>query len=231
MIIGFEGGMGSGKTLGATIWAWRYSLASGGLPVMANYRMHPQYWARHAALNPGFTLRVMTREDDWVDFAADGGGYVVYDEIHQNLDSRAYAGKQARYWTQFLMYLRKLRITMLLTSQSIRHQVDVRIRDNIDLLVECRKTKAGFAYDLWDPKAEKYLGRRFIPYRTASLFYGIYDTYYLVRPMRFPTTEKAYVEFLDALEDAQPRHGSRKRAPAAFWPQGWEAPAAHVDAG
>ncbi|MBX5477122.1 MAG: hypothetical protein IRZ18_08395 [Clostridia bacterium] len=226
MIIGFQGPMGSGKTLGACIWAWRYALLAGGAPVMANLALRPEYFARHAQRNPGFHVRLLQSEEDFVELARAGGGWVIFDEIHQNLDSRTYAGRQQIYFTQFLMYLRKLRMPLILTSQSIAHQVDVRVRANLDVLVDCHKTRWGFRYDVFDARSGVYQGSRRVPWRTATQFYGIYDTYQLIRPVEFPTTERQYVQFLEALEDAQAEQMPRRRRPVppAFWPADMQPP-------
>ena len=100
------------------------------------------------------------------------------------------------------MYLRKMNSPMFCTSQSVDHMLDVRVRKVLDLVISCRKTKGGFRYLLWDAKTGEHHGTRFIPYQVARLFYGFFNTKRIVRPVWFPTTERGYIDFLDALEAA-----------------------------
>lgn len=204
--------MGAGKSLGMTIFTWYYSLAARS-NVMSNLPYRPEAFAKHKAQRESFFLGYMKDQDDFIDLARRGGGIVAWDEMHQSMDNRSWARKTQIYFTQFLMYMRKIQAPVFFTSQSIRNQMDVRVRNVLDLAVLCTKSSSAFHYQLWDPVSGITRKRISIPRRVASKFFGVFDTRRIIRPVEFPATEKEYVAFLDRLEAAVADAGETQQLP------------------
>lgn len=204
--------MGAGKSLGMTIFTWYYSLKARS-NVMSNLPYRPEAFAKHKAQRESFFLGYMKSQDDFIELTRRGGGIVAWDEMHQSMDSRSFARKTQIYFTQFMMYCRKIQAPVFFTSQSIQNQMDVRIRQVIDLEVVCSKSKAGFKYELWDPVSGIIRKRIFIPLSVASRFYGVFDTRRIIRPVEFPATEREYITFLDRLEAAVQEAGESRQLP------------------
>lgn len=205
MIIGFTGPLGSGKTLGMTVWAWYLSAKARGVPIFANYALRPAYFRRHQAVNPaGFRMGYVKGAADLIEMVEAGGGILLLDELHRMLDSRLSIASVNIYLSQFFMYLRKLGITCLLASQ---HELnfDRRVRNVLDLMINCRKTPEGFSYTLIDHQGRQILGHRFLPLKQAEKFRGAYDTYELIKGFTFPGTQKAFDKFLADLDSARAR--------------------------
>lgn len=213
MIVAFRGTLGAGKSLGLTVFGWYYSLRAGGAPLMANFALNERYFNRHRQANPRFALSTLTEPDDLVQFVAGGGGILLLDELHRMLDSRLSVASVNVYLSQFFMYLRKLGITVFLASQ---HELnfDRRVRMVIDVMVTAKKHESGYSYDLWDHQANQHLRRLWLPEATAARFRGAYDSYELVRGLKFPSTQKGFDAFLETLDKARPRRRAWSTLPA-----------------
>ncbi|BDG60280.1 zonular occludens toxin domain-containing protein [Caldinitratiruptor microaerophilus] len=207
MIVAFLGALGAGKTLHATRWAIRYSLAARGANVYSNIWLNESFFREHKRINPAFQLGRIATVDDIVEMAAAGGGVLLLDEVHRLLDARLSMQAQNIFLSEFFMFLRKIRATTLVTFQSLR-MVDVRLRNALDLVVMCRargprgrRTFEQFVYDYQATppvlrKHERQTEEEVLPYFSA------YDTYQFVRSLKFPATNKEFDKFMSRIEEA-----------------------------
>lgn len=207
MIIAFTGNLGSGKTLGMTVWAWHFSLRTRS-NLLSNLPYRPEAFQRHKKAIPGFWLGYLEDQEGFVELAKRGGGIIAWDEIHQSIDSRSWARKTQVYFTQFLMYLRKLDSPLFLTTQSLG-QIDVRVRSIIDFVVYCERYRSGFLY-LVTTADGRVLRRSYLRQGDAKQWFSVFDSYRIVRPVEFPATEREYVRFLDRLQGAIPKRRQPK---------------------
>lgn len=206
MIIGYTGTLGGGKTLRAVMDAWHYSLAAGGAPVWGNLTLHPQGWMQHRMANPdGFKLGYVANTDDIVRMIAEGGGILILDEIHQDLDARQSLATQNILLSRFLMFLRKSGITTLYTSQD-EAQIDKRMRAVTDVLTWCEG---------WGPREHRTHRFTRLHYRSgrqirvelvtsdqAQRYYGLYDTFQFTRQLEFPNKLSDFERFMLGIEEA-----------------------------
>lgn len=221
MILGYTGTLGGGKTLCAVRDAWHYSLAAGGAPVWGNLRLRPAGWVQHQAVNPGFKLGHVSSTDDIVRMVAEGGGILILDEIHQDLDARQSLATQNILLSRFLMFMRKSGITVLYTSQD-ESQIDKRMRAVTDVLTWCEG---------WGPRDARTHRYTRIHYRSgrqiridvltsdqAAAVYPLYDTYEFVRQLEFPSRLMEFEAFMLGIEEAS-RFARSYNGPAdRAWP-------------
>lgn len=210
MIIAFEGNLGAGKTLGMTVFTWYFSLMSDA-NVLSNLPLRADAFQKHSAKNPDFWLGYLDNFDDFIPLTERGGGIVAWDEFHQSVDSRSWARKTQVYFTEFAMYLRKINAPLFFTSQSVANQIDVRIRQIIDGIIVCRKSPQMFHYTMYDAVTYRYKKSWKLPRFFIQKFFSVYDSYRIVRPVSFPSTERAYIDFLDGLEKAVRRSPAIRR--------------------
>jgi|GEM_PF-5199608 len=215
MIAALTGHLGAGKTFGVTYFAWLLSYKAGGLPVLSNYTLREEYFARHAQRSAAFKLYLLRDEKDWLQFTAGGGGVVALDELHRLVDARMAMGSQNVVLTHFFMFLRKIGATTLVTDQHMGF-MDARIRAVVDVWIRCSKLLdargelVGFRYDTFDqggrPRRTLYL-----PAARARALLGAYNTREIVRGFQFPRTMPAFDKFLEQLDlsirSAQERAG------------------------
>lgn len=107
-------------------------------------------------------------------------GIIILDEAHLFLDSRNWKDKSNIDLTHWATKIRKKNLLCFVISQHIR-QVDVRIRNLMDVLVVCerigyamRMTFVDYQYNL--------VGRRIILERPEE-FYSLYDTFEIVKAL------------------------------------------------
>ena len=119
------------------------------------------------------------------------------DEAHVNLDSRLFSKGSNIYMTQFFFYFRKLHHTMFLTTPSIRN-LDSRVRNLTNILVDCRKAGRSFIYNVYDYSGEKLLKRLYLPSINVKKLFAckLYNTDNIVRNVQFPSTEREFDKFL-----------------------------------
>jgi len=165
MIILFVGGMGSGKTLSMTKHLHEDCMAK--KEIYTNYRLtfgNPTY------LTAGFFK-------NYKDFNVKNASIAI-DEAHVFIDSRSSQSKKNKMFTRFITQSRKRAVTLYCTTQHFR-QVDVRLRNLADLVVECRRVISGNVhYVKNDYYRWQSLG--FVRFRTscftAAPIYPLYDT-------------------------------------------------------
>lgn len=182
---GVVGGYGQGKTLTAVTKAHQWAAASG------------------AKLFANFPLRGAYEFDDYTDWyrVADAhGSIIIFDESQSNFDSRTWGGNGQIIMTQVLNYVRKMNCLFLFVLPSYNN-VDTRIRDKTDLLIECHKTPAGtiqnfvFEYQSkeYGPKG-KFLTKWSLPKASQEKIFdlNLYSTHSMVH--RFPTPPQNKVD-------------------------------------
>jgi len=159
------GGVGSGKTLLATIIASQWAT-----PPVVNYRV--EFPADQLDLNLLLTGKYQAR-------------LVVLDEAYVYLESRLSGRALNRALSYVLFQSRKRALELILTAQ-LSSSLDIRFRSMVDVLVEASAGRDGFRYrattfgsDWAGVQAERIF---WLPYERASLFYPIYDTMETVEP-------------------------------------------------
>lgn len=221
MIMGYTGTLGGGKTLRAVMDAWNYSLAAGGAPVWGNLTLNPQGWMQHRLANPdGFKLGYVSNTDDIVRMIAEGGGILILDEIHQDLDARQSLATQNILLSRFLMFLRKSGITTLYTTQD-EAQIDKRMRAVTDVLTWCEG---------WGPREARTHRFTRLHYRSgrqirvelvtsdqARRYYSLYDTYQFTRQLEFPSKLSDFERFMVGIEEASKFARSYDGDPNRAW--------------
>ena len=186
----FQGNMGQGKTAGAAMFALyfvvRWRIAGQEANIFSNFKMKG--------------AQLISNELDWDNVARSPNSIVIMDEAHVNLDSRMFNRATNINLTQFIFYFRKLHCSLFLCSPSIMN-LDARIRNLTNVLIDCSKFSSGFNYKIYDYHAARRINTLFIPKRVAKKFFdlGIYDTHAIIRYMQFPKSERDFDRFLDRI--------------------------------
>lgn len=183
----FQGNLGDGKTFGASVLAhyFQTKASAAGVPV----ELYSNYGLKGS--------KPLDNYKDFYNVARSPNSIGIMDEAHVNLDSRLFARGSNIYMTQFFFYFRKLHHTMFLTTPSIRN-LDSRVRNLTNILVDCRKAGKSFVYNVYDYTGEKLLRRLYLPaIRVKQLFtLNLYNTDNIVRNVQFPSTEREFDKFL-----------------------------------
>lgn len=221
MIMGYTGTLGGGKTLRAVMDAWNYSLAAGGVPVWGNLTLRPAGWAQHRVLNPdGFKLGFIGTTDDIVRMIVEGGGILLLDEIHQDLDARQSLNIQNIFLSRFLMFLRKAGITTLYTSQDDA-QIDKRARAVTDVLTWCEgygpRESRTHRYTRMHYRSGRQLRVEMVTSDQARRYYGLYDTFEFTRQLEFPSKLADFEAFMLGIEEAAKFARSYRGDPHRAW--------------
>lgn len=153
MILCITGGLGSGKTLLMSALAVQQMAL--GRVVAANYALHG--------------ARIFTY---WEDLFAFEDGVFAWDEAHVDADSRMFA--QNVEATSWFLQTRKSGLDLLMTTQSF-DQVDLRIRNMVDCVIELQKISPGVSRST---TVDGYSGRiiRRGVFRHNPQLYALYDT-------------------------------------------------------
>lgn len=165
MIVLFQGRKGSGKTLSMTFWGLVYKKA--GWKLMSNYALKGI-----ERFDKDFLYKLNT--DSSIKNIV-----LLVDELPLYFDARLWKGKKAIGFSQFIQQIRKRNIIILGTAQFIG-LVELRIRQNSDVLVKCKFDKkqqkcVNTIYDitsLEDSKTPNYFKLKF----NAPFIYPYYDT-------------------------------------------------------
>lgn len=181
----FHGYLGSGKTLGATIFAKLFQEKSG----CALYS------------NCGIAdSKPFTALDDFKQIAQESSSILVLDEAHMDLDARSFNANHVKFFTQVSYYLRKLRCTLIITSPSF-DDLDNRIRGVTNILATVTKSRDYFTYTLYDIQSERYLKQYKINKSQAlSIASQLYDTGAMVTPIAIPESKQDFNTFLKELK-------------------------------
>lgn len=181
----FQGYLGSGKTLGATIFA-KFFQEESGCALYSNCGI--------------FDSKPFTSLDDFKKIAQESSSILVLDEAHMDLDARSFNSNHVKFFTQISYYLRKLRCTLIITSPSF-DDLDSRIRGVTNILATVTKSRDYFTYTLYDIQSERYLKNYKINKSQAlSIASQLYDTRAMVTPIAIPESKQGYNEFLEELK-------------------------------
>lgn len=105
---------------------------------------------------------------------------VIIDEGYTWLESRTSGFFLNRYLSYIVLQSRKRTIDIIVTAQ-IYSSVDVRFRNQTDVLVKCERVGDDFYYDFM--RIDNYSTSKFIlPYQEAKKYFNLYDTYQIVEP-------------------------------------------------
>lgn len=165
MLVGFEGTLGSGKTLSMTFWARYFSYVT-KIPVYTNYQ-----------------TSFSTVISKWDDILKIQNGILCLDEIHAiGFDSRTSAKDftQAKR-THFILQTRKKNILVFYTSQAIR-QVDNRLRGVTDFLIMCEKKGSNIENQVIKYQTSE-IGRK-LKLRGVEKIFKWYDTFEVVNALQ-----------------------------------------------
>lgn len=192
-LVGICGGYGQGKTMTAVIKAHQWAAASGA-KLFSNFPLRGAY--------------IFDDYKDWYRVADTHGSIIIFDEAQSNFDSRTWGGAGQIAMTQTLNFVRKLNTLIIFILPSYNN-VDTRIRDKTDLLVECFKnpqsgTINNMVYEYPDkqygPKG-KFLQRWTLPMPSQKKIHELklYSTHSMVH--RFPTPPQNKTEqFFEELD-------------------------------
>lgn len=165
MIIGFVGKMGSGKTLAMTKFAHDYFKQ--GCKVYANYGLK----FAHHKLN---YEDIKSMSEDFIH------SVMCLDEIHVFIDSRASMRSVNKQVSYFITQSRKRNLVFMYTTQKFG-QVDKRLRQNTDYLIECKKLMKGEQVFIRCNMVDSYDKKRKFSIHANPIF-KLYDTHEVVNP-------------------------------------------------
>lgn len=194
----FQGNLGEGKTFGMSVFAWHFVAKARRMGIKADI------YANFDLLG----AKALTSYRDFYRVARSEASICLMDEAHVNLDSRLFARGANIYMTQFMFYLRKLNTSLFMTTPHIRN-LDSRMRQLTNILVDCHKISGGFLYDIYDFQNERLLRRKFLPKYIAQKIFetGMYDSHAIIRAVEFPSNERAFERFLDTIIEIKEGRG------------------------
>lgn len=169
----FDGDLGAGKTLSAVALA--VSLASGsGVPLLSNMTIQG-------------AEKIETVED-WAKISSyrHTGSVVLLDEAQSVLDSRTSQTKGQVRFTEFLMYLRKMRCVVIFTTPSY-NMVDLRVRERLNFRIHVSRVRGRVIWDIYDAYTDEFQKSRVFKQERFQSYYGLYDTYEIIAPIELPT--------------------------------------------
>ena len=124
-------------------------------------------------------------------------GNIFIDEAYTWLESRTSSSTLNRYLSYIIFQSRKRTIDIYTTSQMFS-SVDIRFREQSNIIIKCKRIKKGFHY--WIYQVGKHNIKTFIlPYENAKKYFDIYDTYEIIEP-----NQKQELEF--KLIEKNPKH-------------------------
>lgn len=202
-LMGFDGPLGSGKTLGMSVMAQYYRQKT-GCTLYSNYGLK--------------NSKMFTSFDQFLDIAKQPSSIICLDEAHTDLDSRSGNTNVAKYFTHMLFYLRKLRCTLFFSSPSIAN-IEFRVRSIMNVYCQVQKNRNSFLYNMYDLQSERFL--RTLKVNQQKVFaigHQIYDTHKMVVPIEFPEKKEDYLKILTDLKNTSDQYyigGQTTDAPEA----------------
>ena len=161
MLVGIIGRQGSAKTL-----------IMSGLAHLIQSKTHLPIFANYSS------LRGSTYVDSITQVANLNNAILCLDELHTTMDSRAF--KDNLTMTYFVTQIRKRGLLTFYTTQKFG-QVDKRVRDATDILIECSKTPDGRQFTFMDLYSNR-IGKRF-KLTDLEFFFDLYDTREVIKPL------------------------------------------------
>jgi len=180
----FDGQLGSGKTLGAVVFANYLKSKSPNTVLYSNFGMK--------------NAKEFTSLRHFLEVAGNPSSIIVLDEAHVDLDARSFNSNHVKFITATSFYLRKIRATLILTSPLFEN-LDSRIRAITNVLCLVSKDKSYFYYEMYDPTSNKHLGTKKI--RKQKAFHlNLYDTNAIVTQLDVPAKKEEFDKFLFELK-------------------------------
>lgn len=176
----FDGQLGSGKTLGAVIFANYLKAKSPETVLYSNFGMNG--------------AKDFTDIQDFLEVAQNPSSIIVLDEAHVDLDSRSFNTNHVKFLTATSFYLRKIRATLILTSPLFEN-LDSRIRSITNVLTLVSKDKNYFYYEMYEPNSMKYLTTKKIK-KSNAFKVPLYDTNAIVTALEVPKKKEDFDRFL-----------------------------------
>jgi len=201
----FNGNLGSGKTFGMSLFAHYFKARA------KRHGIETNLFANYALADS----KRITNHKAFFDVARSESSIVCVDEAHINLDSRLFSRGKNVYLTQFLMYMRKLRCSFFFASPTI-YNIDSRIRNLTNIMVDCQKWRKGFHWEIWDFQRQRRIRTFYMPTWKAKkiIDLGLYDSYEMIYAIDFPSTESGFKDFIIELttinEEASSTKANRK---------------------
>lgn len=160
MLILVIGARGSGKTLFTTFIACKSKRE-----IYANYRIFLKNY------KPLEIIDLLELPND-ID--------VIIDEGYTWLESRVSGSHLNRYLSYIVFQIRKRLIDVYVTAQMFS-SIDVRFREQADIIVKCERVGDDFVYDiLW---VDTFQTRKFmLSYEDAKKYFDKYDTFEIIEP-------------------------------------------------
>lgn len=168
MLISIIGAIGSGKTLMCVILAF-YSKKQ----IYSNFQIDSKRYNELEVID----LLNLRRNI-----------MVIIDEAYTWLESRTSLSTLNRYLSYIIFQSRKRTIDIYITSQMFS-SVDIRFREQSNLLIECKRIDDDFHYT-FKYLAEKKISTFVLPLSKAKRFFSLYDTLEIVEP-----NQKQQLEF------------------------------------
>lgn len=203
-VFGITGGFGNGKsTTGVVkghIWAQR-----SGAQLWANFPLAGAYEFNHYT--------------DWYRIADAHGSIILFDESQSNFDGRQWGGEANITLSQIFNFVRKMNCIFVFILPCYEN-IDTRIRQRTDILINCIKTKSGVifnqVYDYQDKAYGEYgrlINKWILPIESQRKIYSLnlFNTYSMVHRFPMPNGKKQTEEFFRQLDQhhqaALERHG------------------------
>ena len=162
MLVGIIGRQGSAKTM----------MMSGLVTVIAHKTRLPIF-AHYKSLKGARYVSSINQVSNLND------AILCLDELHTTRDSRAF--KDNLTMTYFVTQIRKRGLLTLYTTQKFG-QVDKRLRDQTDILIECSKTPDGRQFTFMDLYSNR-IGKRF-KLTELENFFSLYNTKEVIKPLK-----------------------------------------------
>jgi hypothetical protein len=191
-VIGITGAFGKGKTTTAVIKGHTWAAAAG-------VKMFTNFPCKGAYFFDDYT--------DWYRIADIHGSVVIFDESQTNFDSRKWANESNTTLTQIFNYVRKMNCIFIFILPSYNN-IDTRIRQNTELLINCDKTPGGTIINtVYDYQQKDYgewgklLNKWVLPKASQAKVYSqdLFDTHSMVKSFPMPVGAKQTKEFFDEL--------------------------------
>jgi len=105
---------------------------------------------------------------------------VLIDEGYTWLESRTSSSHLNRYLSYIVLQARKRTIDIIISAQ-LFSTLDVRFRQQSDVIIKCKLTKKGFRYSMLFVESNK-IKTFILRFKNAKKLYDMYDTYEIVEP-------------------------------------------------
>lgn len=188
----FQGPLRQGKTFCMSLFAHYLKMQveqqGGHIELFSNYELKDS--------------KPMDHYTDWYQVAEAQGSICCWDESHLAFSNRKWSQHGQSIATEVMIYTGKMGSVQMYCSPSIQN-VDSRIRQIVEVLVDVRKTPKGFFLRFTDYQTGEFLNKAFIPMWKAQRIFklNLYDTHHMVKGFPLPKTERESTEFFDILAD------------------------------